>query len=134
MILVLCDFKCFKKNQNFNLKKHLFLKNKPSMQGWIKRIWKGVALYVGHHGWATKKLLGFRWSKKAKITLEAISFWQNISISIFKLSPFLCTIKACQWYLINFWKFTNPLIRKEIKQLCSNQWEKKNWEKLNFFS
>ena len=42
-------------------------------------------LYVGHHGWLTKKLLAFRFSKKTKITLEAIRFWRNISISIFKL-------------------------------------------------
>ena len=46
--------------------------------------------------WLTKKILGFRWSKKAKITFETISFWQNISISIFKFSPYLYTMKACQ--------------------------------------
>ena len=28
----------------------------------------------------TMKILGFRWSKKAQITLENIGFWQNISI------------------------------------------------------
>ena len=37
--------------------------------------------------WLTdEEMLGFRWSKKAKITLETISFWQNISISILKFS------------------------------------------------
>ena len=35
-----------------------------------------------------KKVLAFRWSKKAKITLETISFQQNISISFFQFSPF----------------------------------------------
>ena len=58
----------------------------------------GGELHIGHHGWLAKKKLGFRWSKKAKIILETISFWQNISISIFKFS-----------------KFTNALIRKEKK-------------------
>ena len=43
--------------------------------------------------------LGFRWSKKAEITLETISFWQNISISIFKFSPFLL-IKSYQFFKI----------------------------------
>ena len=57
------------------------------------------ALYVGHHGWLAKKILGFRWSKKADITLETISFWQNISISIFKFSPFL-SIKSYQFFKI----------------------------------
>ena len=50
---------------------------------------RGGALYVGHHGWRIKKILGFRWSKKAKIALETINFWQNISISTFKFSLFL---------------------------------------------
>ena len=44
----------------------------------------------------TKKILGFRWYKKVKIALETVSFWQNISISIFKFSPFLYIMKACQ--------------------------------------
>ena len=35
-------------------------------------------------------------SKKAKITLETISFWQNISDTIFKFSPLLCMMKVCQ--------------------------------------
>ena len=48
----------------------------------LKRGWGWGALYVGHHGWPTKKVLGFRWSKKAKITLETIAFGE-----IF-LSPF----------------------------------------------
>ena len=47
-------------------------------------------------GWRLKKTLGFRWSKKTKITLETISFWQNISVSIFKCPPFLYRIKAFQ--------------------------------------
>ena len=68
-----------------------------------------------------KENLRFQMSKKAKITLETISFWQNISISIFKFAPFLYTIKACQLNLINFSKFANALIRKEKKHLCSSQ-------------
>ena len=57
-----------------------------SSQGQIQRFGKGVGvggggkegLYVGHHGWRAKKILGFRWPKKDEITLESI-----ISISIF---------------------------------------------------
>ena len=54
-------------------------------------ILKRGALYVGHNGWPAKKILEFRWSKKAEVTLETISFWQDISISVFKFSPFLST-------------------------------------------
>ena len=60
---------------------------------------KAGALYVGHHGWAAKKILVFRWSKKAEITLETISFWQNAHISIFKFSPFL-SIKSYYFFKI----------------------------------
>ena len=49
---------------------------------------KGV-LYVGHHGWMTKKILDFRWSKTVKIMLETISFWRNTSFIIFKFSVFI---------------------------------------------
>ena len=37
---------------------------------------------------------------KTKITLQTISFWQNISINIFKSSPFLYTMKAYQLFKI----------------------------------
>ena len=57
-------------------------------QGRIQGFWKGVALYVDHHGWPGKKL-DFRWFKKAEIMLETISFGQKIPISIFKFSQFL---------------------------------------------
>ena len=46
---------------------------------------------------ADEEILGFRWSKKAKITLENLSFWQNISISTFKVSPII----YIQWKLAN---------------------------------
>ena len=62
------------------------------------------------------KFLGFRWSKKAKITLETVSFWRNISISILKLSPVLYKMKAGRWNRINFLNLANALIRKEKKQ------------------
>ena len=45
-------------------------------------ILKRGALYVGHHGWPTKKILGFRWSKKAKITLETKAFGETF-LSVF---------------------------------------------------
>ena len=48
------------------------------------------ALYVDHHGWPTKKILGFRWSKKAKIMLETkalakhfFEYFQIFSIFIY---------------------------------------------------
>ena len=57
-----------------------------------------------HHGWPT-------------IKLETISFWPNIYISVFKFSPYLYTMKACQWNLINFSKFLNTFIKQEKNTL-----------------
>ena len=70
---------------------------------------RGWALYAGQHGWPAKIVLDFRWSKKVEMTFETISSWQNISISIFKLYPFLW-IKSYQ-----FFKISNSVIRKEKK-------------------
>ena len=79
-----------------------------------------------------KKVLDFRWSKKAKMTSETISFWQNIYISILKFSPFLYSMKPFNEIFFNFSKFTNALIKKEKKYSCNSQWEMKNWENLYF--
>ena len=54
-----------------------------------------LAIMVGRQ----KKILGFRWSKKAEVALETIGFWQKISISISKFSPFL-SIKSDQFIKI----------------------------------
>ena len=56
----------------------------------------GRALYVGHRGWPMKKILGFRWSKNAKIMLETRAFGETFLFSIFKFSPFLYIMKACR--------------------------------------
>ena len=45
---------------------------------------------------AGEEILGLRWSRKAELTLETISFEQIISIGIFKFSPFL-SIKSFQF-------------------------------------
>ena len=58
---------------------------------------------------------GFTWYKKAKITLECKTLWRNISISVFKFSPFLHTMKAYRRNLLNFAKFTNALKKTEKK-------------------
>ena len=62
-------------------------------QGRIQTFWKAGVLYVSHHGWLMKKILGFRWSKKAKITLETkflaqyfCQYFQIFSIFIYNES------------------------------------------------
>ena len=47
---------------------------------------KNSAFYVGHHGWPTKKILGFRWSKKTKIMLESKAFGEKF-LSVFSNFP-----------------------------------------------
>ena len=60
-------------------------------QGRIQRFSKEGVTYVGHHGWLTKKILGFRWSKKAKTMLETKVFGETF-LSVF--SNFLHLMKA----------------------------------------
>ena len=90
---------------------------------------RGGALYIGHHGKPMKKILGLKRSKKAKITLETIIFLQNISISTLNFFPFLYTMKACQWNLINFSEFENTVIRKEKKTLMQQSMTKEKLRK-----
>ena len=109
-----------------------FLKNSDWLSQWrIERFWKGVALCVGHHhGWPTKKILSLRWSKKAKITLETTRFSENISIRIFKFSPFLYKMEACQRNLISFSKFANAVIRKDKETLMQHSMRKEKLRKV----
>ena len=100
-------------------------------RGGSRYFWKGGALY--RPPWlAEEENLGFRWFKKARIKLETISFWQNISISIFKFSPFLCTMKAYGCNICCFSKFTNALIRKEKKTLIKQSMRKEKLRNLYF--
>ena len=84
-------------------------------------ILKKEALYVSHHSWLTKKFLFFRWSEKAKITLEAVSF------NIFKLLPFL---KRRQYILspiksYQFFKIYKRFYKKKEKKLIQQSIGKK---------
>ena len=58
--------------------------------------------------------------------LETTSFWRNISITIFKFSPFLYTMKSYQIFQI-----TNALIRQE-KNTHTAVNEEKTREKMDF--
>ena len=60
----------------------LKIRNMTDIQGWIQRFWIERTLYVNHHGWPTKKILGFRWFKKAKVTLETKVFGETF-LSVF---------------------------------------------------
>ena len=92
---------------------------------------KGVALYVGPHGWPTKKILGFRWSKKARITLESISFWQNISISIFNqiFSIFIYN-ESLPMKCYQFFKICKRFDKEREKALMQQSMRKKKLRKV----
>ena len=62
--------------------------------------------------------------------LETMSFWRNISISIFKFSPSLCAIEVYGRNIFNFSKFTIVLIRKEKKMLIQQSMRKEKPRKV----
>ena len=92
-------------------------------------ILKKEALYISHHGWLTKKKKIFRWSKKAKITSEAVSF------NIFKLLPFL---KRRQYILspiksYQFFKIYKRFYKKKEKKLIQQSMGKKTGKSWTLF-
>ena len=105
---------------------------RPSASGRGSRVSEKWVYSASHHGWSIKKVLGFRWSKKAKTTLQLLKFSQNISISIFKFSPFLHIIKAWWWNLIHFSDFRNVFIRKE-KALIQQSMRIEKLEKVGLY-
>ena len=50
----------------------------------------------------------------------------------FQIFSIFISNESLPWNLTNFSKFTNAFIKKEIKHSHSSQWEKNNWEKLDF--
>ena len=81
-------------------------------EGRIQIFWKGVALYVGHQSWPTNEILGFRSSKRAKITLETINVGK---IFLWAFSNFL------RFYIQ--WKPANEIL--SIFQNLQTLWQRK---------
>ena len=77
---------------------------------------KGGTLYVGHHGWPMKNVLGVRWFKKVKMTLE--------TINILKFSPFLYSIKAFRWNLFQFFQIYQCFDKEREKTLIEQSMRK----------
>ena len=100
----------------FNLK---LLTISSRVRGGSRDFEKG-ALYVGHHGSSMKKILSLRWFEKAKITLETINFWRNISISIFKFSPIFICNESLPMKSYQFFKIYKQMVRKEKKHSYSS--------------
>ena len=74
----------------------------------------GRGLYVGHHGCPTKKILGFRWSKKAKITLKIQVFGETF-LSVF--SNFLRFNESLPMKSYQFFKIYIGFYKKREKTL-----------------
>ena len=96
------------------------------VQGWIQRFWKRGTLYVGHHGWLTKKLLSFRWSKKAKRTLETKVFGETF-LSVF--SNFLHFNESLPMKSYQFFKIYICFYKKREKTLIQQSSKKEKLRK-----
>ena len=60
---------------------------------------------VGHHGCPTKKILDFKWSKKAEITLETISFLVKYFYQYFQIfSVFINKMLSIFQNLLALWQ------------------------------
>ena len=85
---------------NFLCVECFYIKNVYLIRGGSRDFEKeGGGLHVGHHGWPTRKILDFRWSKKIFIYSESLSM---------------------KFFKSDFQKHFD----KERKHSCSLQWEK----------
>ena len=64
-----------------------------------------------------KKQERIRNQKRGAANVRNYKFWQNTSISIFKFSQFLYTMKACQWISYHFFKICKPFDKESEKTL-----------------
>ena len=85
----------------------------------------GGAVYVGHHGWSTKKFLGFKWSEKAKITLETKAF-DEIFLSVF---PNFLHFNESMPMKYQFFKIYIHLYKKREKALIQQSMRKEKLRK-----
>ena len=85
-----------------------------------------MALY----GWPTKKILSFRWSKKAKITLEATCFWQNISICILKFSSIFIYNGSLPMKSYQIFKISKRFDKEREKTLMQQSMRKERLRKV----
>ena len=73
---------------------------------------------------------GFIWSKKTKITLETISFWRNISISIFQIfSDFIYTetLPMKSYQFLKIYKRFDEKREKTLIQQSTRKKTEKSW-------
>ena len=101
----------------------LLTKHRERTQKFIERgkryiLKRRGALYVGHHSWSTKKILGFRSFERAKITIK---FWRNISSCIFRFSPIFIYNESLLMKSYKVFKIYEYLVRKKKKNSCSSQ-------------
>ena len=100
--------------------------------------------FILHDNWKTlismkncihKGRIQFRFQmvQKGQNNARTYTFQAKYSISIFKFTPFLCAMNACQLNLINFSKFGNALIRKEKKTLMQQSIRKEKLRKVGLY-
>ena len=87
---------------------------------------RGGRLYIGHHGWLTKKILGFRWSKKAKITFETNIFGETF-LSV--VSNFLHFNESLPMKFYPFFKIYMRFYKKREKTLMPQSMRKEKLRK-----
>ena len=92
-------------------------------------------LYVGHHGWPKKEILGFRWSKKAKITLETNVFGETFPTVFSNFLHFneSLPMKSYQFFKI-YIRFYKKWEKTLMQQSMGKEKKKKFGPCLNFMS
>ena len=80
-----------------------------------------------------KKTLGFGWSKKAKITLEIISFWQIISINNLNFVSIIIYNESLSMKSYKFFKICRRIDKEREKNTYVAVNEKRKTKKCQTF-
>ena len=89
-----------------------------------------MTLNVGHHGWLTKKILGFGSSQKTKITLENISFWQKYFYQRFQIFSIYIYSDNLPIKSYRFFKICKRLDKEREKALVQQSMRKEKTRKV----
>ena len=90
---------------------------------------RGGTLYVGRRGWPMKKILGFRWSKKAKITLETKAFGETFFLYFQIFSIFIYN-ESLPMKFYQFFKIYKRFYKKREKTVIQQSMRKEKLRKV----
>ena len=106
-----------------------------SMKLWTE-ILKKEALYVGHHGWTTKKILDFKWSENGlerPKNIRNYKFLAKYFFQYFQIFSIFISNESLPMKSYQFFKIYKRFDKEREKQSYSSQWKTKTEKSWTLF-